>query len=132
MDNYKIENFEFSDGSFLTSNDVLARLVSEGTDEGYIITGTKVAENIYGYAGNDTIDAGDDVIQKQNNSNYAIESFELGDDTGATQMLTSEDINKIIQDMSAYAADNGISISSVADVKENPDLMNLVANSLAA
>ena len=132
MDNYKIENFEFSDGSFLTSNDVLARLVSEGTDEGDIIAGTKVAEKIYGYAGNDTIDAGDDVIQKQNNSNYAIESFELGDDTGAIQMLTSEDINKIIQDMSAYAADNGISISSVADVKENPDLMNLVANSLAA
>ena len=249
-DYYKIENFEFSDGTKITSDYVFSHLVTEGTDGDDTITGTKVNETIYGYGGDDTInsgygddivyggngndtitnsrgndtiyggagddeikstssnsnptnetliggtgndtfqdsdtgnetfifnegdgsdsiynyggtdtirfessvskenialfqdssgdlfidygeDSGNDVIQIQNQDtpNYAIESFELVDDTGATQMLTSEDINKIIQDMSAYAADNGISISSAADVKENPDLMNLVANSWAA
>ena len=79
-------------------------------------------------------DAGNDIIQIENqkSSSYAIESFKVTDESGETYLLTSDDINKLIQDMSAYAADNGISINSAADVKENPDLMNLVANSWAA
>ena len=247
---YRIENFEFSDGTLLTSDYVMSHLVTEGTSGDDTITGTNASETIYGYAGNDTInsgagddivyggdgndiitnsggddyidggagddtikstastsnptnetlvggtgndyfedkdagdetfifnigdgndviynrggddtivfessvskeniaffmdssgdlfvdygeDAGNDIIQIENqkSSSYAIESFKVTDESGKSYLLTSDDINKLIQDMSAYAADNGISINSAADVKENPDLMNLVANSWAA
>ena len=71
-------------------------------------------------------------ISNQENINYAIESFEIKNSSGETQLLTSDDINKLVQDMTAYATDNGISINSVADVKGNQDLMNLVINSWAA
>ena len=78
-------------------------------------------------SGNNTIK-----INNQNSSNYAIESFEAKDSSGTTHLLTNEDINKLIQDMSAYAAENGITISSVQDVKDNPDLMNLVNSAWVA
>ncbi len=78
-------------------------------------------------SGNNTIK-----INNQNSSSYAIESFEAKDATGTTHLLTNEDINKLIQDMSAYAAENGITISSVQDVKDNPDLMNLVNSAWVA
>ena len=78
-------------------------------------------------SGNNTIK-----INNQNSSSYAIESFEAKDATGTTHLLTNEDINKLIQDMSAYAAENGITISSAQDVKDNPDLMNLVNSAWVA
>lgn len=44
------------------------------------------------------------------------------------KFVTNADINKIIQDMAAYAADAGIVISDVSDVKSNSNLMAIVSN----
>lgn len=52
-----------------------------------------------------------------------VERFQLNDGS----YLSDADINALIQDMTAYAANNDIQISSINDVKNNADLMNLVA-----
>ena len=77
-------------------------------------------------AGNDTIK-----INNQGDSKYTIEKIEIKNSAGDIQLLTNEDINQIIQDISTYATDNGIILSSVTDIKDNPDLMNIIANSIA-
>ena len=61
---YRIENFEFSDGTIITSDYVMSHLVTEGTSGDDTITGTNASETIYGYAGNDTINSGsgDDIV----------------------------------------------------------------------
>ena len=43
--------------------------------------------------------------------------------------LTDSDINKLIQDITSYANDHGISLTSVDDVKGNQDLMNIIVHS---
>lgn len=62
-----------------------------------------------------------------NQSTDTIENFTIGSTT-----ISNDTINQIIQDMSAYATDNGLTISSVEDVKNNADLMNLISNALDA
>ena len=52
-----------------------------------------------------------------------VERFQLNDGS----YLSDADINALIQNMTAYAANNDIQISSINDVKNNADLMNLVA-----
>jgi len=42
--------------------------------------------------------------------------------------LTDGDINTLIQQMTAYAADRGISMTTVDDVKKNQELMGMVMN----
>ncbi len=244
----RIEIFEFSDGRILTPEEVMNRLVLEGTDENDTITGTQFTETIYGYGGDDIINsgagddivyggdgndtitntrghdyidggAGDDIIktfgkynetliggkgndyfedkdggnetfifnkgdgqdhilnvggndtihfgegvrledivfwkkgnsndliidygsepgedvirieQYRLNANHQIENFELETSEGEIMRLTNEDVNRLIQDMTAYAADNGIVLSSAADVRANEDLMTLIASSWAA
>lgn len=70
------------------------------------------------YGANDLI-----TITNQSNTNNAIEKFTLSDG----YFLTSNDLNVIIQSMNAYATDHGISIISLDTVKNNQDLMNIVA-----
>lgn len=43
--------------------------------------------------------------------------------------LTATDINQIIQSMAAYAVNEGIALSSVNDVRNNEQMMSIVANS---
>ncbi len=78
---------------------------------------------------NDGIDYGSsiggDQLTIQNQDSNTIEKFQL--DNG--QYLTDSDINQIIQDMTTYATDNGISLTSINDVKNNQDLLNVVINS---
>ena len=51
----------------------------------------------------------------------SVENVIIGDYT-----LTNNAINQLIQDMSAYATEQGMSITSVDDVKNNEDLMTMV------
>ncbi len=62
--NNRIENFEFANGSTLTYSDVASQLVTRGTDEDEVITGSQFAESIYGGLGYDTITtvAGNDTV----------------------------------------------------------------------
>jgi len=71
--------------------------------------------------------SGEDIItiRNQSTASSAIERFELSDGT----FLTNTDINQIIQDMTAFAANNDIDLSDVSEVKNNADLMAIIANS---
>ena len=59
------------------------------------------------------------------NNNYKIDEVELFDG----HFLTSADIDAIIQQMSAYAVQEGITISSLDSVRQNEDLMTIVSSS---
>ena len=52
--NYVIENYVFSDAT-LTYNEVLQRLITNGTDSAEELYGSDYSEKIYGFGGNDTI-----------------------------------------------------------------------------
>ncbi|HEY9871025.1 MAG TPA: calcium-binding protein, partial [Candidatus Obscuribacterales bacterium] len=75
----------------------------------------------FGYVG--TSDQG--TVQNQNISGNTVERFELSDG----QFMTDADINTLIQQMAAYAANNSIAFTSLNDVKTSPELMNLIASS---
>lgn len=66
---------------------------------------------------------GSGVIGVSNQSTYTIENVTVGDYT-----LSSTTINQLIQDMSAYATEQGLTISSVEDVKANAELMTMINN----
>ncbi|HEY9868967.1 MAG TPA: calcium-binding protein, partial [Candidatus Obscuribacterales bacterium] len=73
-----------------------------------------------GYGGSDTA-----TVVNQAASSNAIERFEL--DNGS--YLTAADVNSIIQQMAAYAADHSASFTSLNDVQTNQDLMAIIASS---
>jgi VCBS repeat-containing protein len=54
-----------------------------------------------------------------------IERIELADGS----YLTDADVNQLIQQMAAFAVDEGIAMNSLNDVRDNQELMTLVANS---
>lgn len=57
--------------------------------------------------------------------NDDIGMFKLNDGS----YLSQADVNSVIQNMSSYAADNGIAFANVNDVKNSADLMNVIASS---
>lgn len=72
------------------------------------------------------IDYGSSLGQDSINvSNDSIERYELSDGS----YISNYDINQIIQNMSAYAQNNAIEFTSVESVKNNAELMNIVAAS---
>jgi Ca2+-binding RTX toxin-like protein len=64
------------------------------------------------------------VISGQSNDASAIERFELSDGS----YLSSNDVESIIQQMSAYAKDHGIYISSNSSIENNQALMQIVSS----
>ena len=56
------------------------------------------------------------------NTAYQIDKIELGNGN----FITNSQINKIIQDINAYAKDNGITGISHDTIRNNQDMMNLV------
>ena len=65
------------------------------------------------------------VVLGQTNANNAVEKIQLSDGT----YISNTDVNQLIQTMTAYATANSIQLTSVNDVKNNQDLMTMVANS---
>jgi len=72
-----------------------------------------------GYGDTDTVR-----VAGQTSPHSGIEKIEL--DNGL--FLTNDDVNLVIQQMTAFAADHGIALTSIADVRANQDLMNIVMN----
>lgn len=68
---------------------------------------------------------GFDVITVASQSTNTIEQIQLNDGS----YLTDSDINSLIQNMTAYANNNSIEFTGVSDVKNNQDLLTIVANS---
>ncbi|WP_297473422.1 calcium-binding protein, partial [Persephonella sp.] len=71
------------------------------------------------YGNDDVITVGDQAY-----SGRGISTIQLQDG----YFLTENDINRIIQEISAFADSNGISITSVDDIRNNQQLMNIIAN----
>jgi Ca2+-binding RTX toxin-like protein len=74
------------------------------------------------------IAGGDNTLTVENwfqSENYQVENVELADGNH----LTDADINQLIQQMSAYAVDQGIALTNINDVYNQQDLMTMVANS---
>jgi Ca2+-binding RTX toxin-like protein len=69
-----------------------------------------------------------DVITIQNFSQSAnqIDRFEFSNG----QFMTNADVNLVIQQMSNYANQQGISLTSLSDVQSNQSLLNIVASSM--
>ena len=67
---------------------------------------------------------GQDVVNIQNQLANTIEQVQLGDG----EYMTSTEINSLIQNMAAYAANNSIEFTGISDVKDNQDLMTMVAS----
>ncbi len=63
-------------------------------------------------------------IHGQSNDKQAIEKFELSDGS----FITSDNIENIIQEMSAYATDKGIDMSSQDNIRNNEALMQIVTS----
>ncbi len=69
--------------------------------------------------------AGDSIqVTDQTTNTARIERFELEDGS----FVSSADVNLIIQQIAAYQQDTGASITNVNDVRNNQDLMTIVAN----
>jgi len=64
----------------------------------------------------------DIVIANHFLDDFAMEKVELSDGS----FLTNGDINKIIQDVTAFASSNGIQFSSIDDVAKNQNLMAMI------
>lgn len=67
-------------------------------------------------------------IINQGISENAINSIALYNKDTAIHYITEADINKLIQEMTAYITDNGLDISSVQEVRSNSDLMTIINN----
>jgi len=63
-------------------------------------------------------------IQNQSMAANQVERFQASDAT----YLTAADVNLVIQNMASYATNNGVSFTSLADVENNANLLNLVAS----
>ena len=94
----------------LFTNDVLQNTVALFQDGQNLIVG---------YGSTDAI-----TITNQAASDYEVEKIQL--DNGL--FLTNDDVNLVIQQMTAFAADHGIALTSIADVRANQDLMNIVVS----
>lgn len=68
-------------------------------------------------------ESGQDRILIQDSS--SVDKIELSDGS----YISDEDVNLIIQNMTAYAQNNSIEFTSIDSVKNNDDLMNIVASS---
>jgi Ca2+-binding RTX toxin-like protein len=72
-----------------------------------------------GYGDGDQVD-----VMPSGFGQTGIERIELADGS----YLTDADVNQLIQQMAAFAVDEGISMNSLDDVRNNQELMALVAN----
>ena len=125
-------------------------LLGGGGDDTFVFALGDGSDEISDSQGLDTVSfqegvSKDDVAIFMNNSDLIV-SYGTGDQITIKQQddpasaidaigtsdgyyLSSADINQIIQDMSAYAVNEGIALNSVSDVRNNEQLMQIVVNS---
>ncbi|MGE3612046.1 MAG: Ig-like domain-containing protein, partial [Sulfurimonas sp.] len=180
---YRVEKFEFADGTEWSFADLVAHTNSDDNDaiHGFngtdILSGGKGNDTLKGYQGNDTYifkrgdghdtiydygrngsnysyhNAGNDtlkfgegidksdvvfymngnnlvidsknsdqvIITNQNNDNNAIETIMLSDGS----YLTNIDVQRIVTDLSIYAQENNLDISSAEAIRANSELVQL-------
>ena len=117
-------------------------------DDTYIFRKGDGADTIYDLSGNDTIRfkegvskenitfqrvANDLVLKYGDNDTVRINNQFGGSSIeqialASGEYITASKINKIIEDLNAYAANNGMSNISMDDMKNNPDIMQMFAS----
>ena len=128
-----------------TGND---QLQGGAGDDTYIFNKGDGADAISDYEGNDTIKFGEG-IKKENITFQRVDNdllLKYGDnDTvrinnqfgsssieqialASGEYITASKINKIIEDLNAYASNNGMSNISMDDMKNNPNIMQMFAS----
>lgn len=118
--------YQFSSGD---RNDLIAD--TSGTDEIQLDSSINKADiAIYMDSNNNLIidygsTGGLDVINIQDQSIITIEKVQLSDG----EYMSASDINSLIQNMTSYATANSIEFTGISDVKNNQNLMIMVANS---
>ena len=86
----------------------------EAADVSFVEQGNEL---ILQYGDNDVV-----TIKDQFNDGHTIERIELADNS----YLTDTDINQLIQDMAGFAVNEGLSLDSTSQVRQNEDLMTMV------
>ncbi|WP_027359074.1 DUF4347 domain-containing protein [Desulforegula conservatrix] len=61
-------------------------------------------------------------VLNQTSAASAVEEFVTKDG----YWLSSTDVNKVLQDMTTFASNNGIAMTNINDVRNSPDLMNVI------
>ena len=124
------------------------RLEGGADDDTYVFGRGDGADTIYDYSGNDTIKfkegiskenitfqrvANDLVLKYGENDTVRINNQFGGSSIeqialASGEYITASKINKIIEDLNAYASNNGMSNISMDDMKNNPDIMQMFAS----
>ena len=124
------------------------RLEGAWGDDTYIFGRGDGADTIYDFTGNDTIKFKEGInkenITFQRVANDLVlkygenDSVRISDQFGSSSIeqialasgeyITASKINKIIEDLNAYASNNGMSNISMDDMKNNPDIMQMFAS----
>ncbi len=129
--NDTIDDFAGNETYMFDSGDGIDTIVDSTGDDKISFGSNVLKENIAVYkdsSDNLIIDysasSGQDRLTIQNQVSNTIENFELAN----SEFLTDSDIDQIIQNMTSYANNNSINLTSIEDVKNNQDLMNFVIN----
>ncbi|MDD5244819.1 MAG: calcium-binding protein, partial [Syntrophorhabdaceae bacterium] len=129
MNNYLMggaggDTYKFSIGN---GSDIVNDAGLDGASDRILFTDTVSRETI-AFFQDDTIlhisYGNTDHITVLNQDTTGIEKVQLSNDL----FLTDSDINLLIQQMTAYANSNGISLTTVDDVKNNQELMGMVVS----
>ncbi len=64
-------------------------------------------------------------MTNQTSTSYGIERIEVSDG----RFLTDADVSLMIQQMAPFAAEKGIPLATVDDVRKNRDLMGMIVHS---
>jgi len=113
----------------LSTNDLNSMVTNAGNDTiqlGNSITKNNIALFMQGsnllinYAGTEQI-----TIQNQTNPLDVVGKIKLSDGT----FLTNTDINTLISNMSSFATNHGIQLTSIDSVRDNADLMAMISKS---
>jgi len=120
---------DYGNNSTITLEDANGSITASGANDVVQIASSVQLDGLALFESNGVLQIGfaDDqnmiTVTDQGVGSPAITKYELSNG----EFLSTADINALIQQMTAYAAQNGITISSVADVEANTNLMNMLA-----
>jgi len=120
--------FNAGDGSDTINN-------SDATGFDIVTLGASIGQTSVGlFRNGNNLEIGYSDIDKVSVSNYFANADSMVDEVNLADgsYLSAADINQVIQDMAAYAVNEGIAMNSINDVRHNEQLMNLVIGSWRA
>lgn len=125
------DEFIFTKGN---GHDVIQNISSSGPTDEIRIEGYIDPTTVAFYMDSGTLEIGftdtnTDMLSVQNAANPLTNFYDviIPTDEGHYKTIDAYQINQVVQQMTTYAANNGISLTSLNDVKDNQGLMNIIA-----